>query len=95
MKDYYPLPIKTSDVELSDELKKITETLARNVHDNWAIGRLNDGWIYGSSRDDVLKRHPCLVDYSELSEKEKAYDRNTVLETLKAVIKLGYCIHKQ
>lgn len=94
-KDYYrPKPIDTSDIELPDELNELIELLARNVHDNWALGRLNDGWIYGTMRDDVLKLHPCLVDYSGLSEKEKEYDRNTALETLKIIIRLGYDIHK-
>ena len=86
---YHPKPIDTSDVVLPDELNELVELLARNVHDNWAIGRFNEGWIYGYLRDDVLKQHPCLVDYSELSEREKAYDRNTALETLKVIIKLG------
>lgn len=91
---YYPKPIDTSDVVLPDELNELVELLARNVHDNWALGRINDGWTYGSVRDDVLKQHPCLVDYSELFDREKVYDRNTALETLKTIVKLGYCIQK-
>lgn len=91
---YYPKPIDTSDVVLSDELNELVELLARNVHDNWALGRINDGWTYGSMRDDALKQHPCLVDYYELFEREKVYDRNTALETLKVIVKLGYSIQK-
>ena len=45
-------------------------------------------------RNDVLKQHPCLVDYDELPENEKEYDRKTALETLKTILKLGYCVRK-
>lgn len=90
--NYTPSPISTSDVELSDELKQLVEQLARNVHDIWALGRINEGWTYGPERNDALKQHPCLIDYDELPESEKEYDRNTAMETLKMIIKLGWRI---
>ena len=71
MNNYNPNPIDTSNIELSDDLKLLVEELARNVHDIWALGRINDGWTYGPQRDDTLKQHPCLIDYSELPESEK------------------------
>lgn len=92
---YTPHPIDTTDVELSDELNQLVEQLARNVHDNWAIGRINQGWTYGPERNDELKQHPCLVDYSDLLESEKEYDRNTAMETLKLILKLGWKIEKE
>ena len=92
---YSPHPIDTSDIELNDELKQLVEQLARNVHDNWAMGRINEGWIYGPERNDELKQHPCLVDYDDLPESEKDYDRNTAMETVKLILKLGWKIEKQ
>lgn len=92
---YTPKPIDTSDVELDDELKQLGEQLAHNVHDNWAIGRINEGWIYGPERSDTLKQTPCLVDYDELPESEKEFDRNTAMETLKLILKLGWKIEKK
>lgn len=89
---YKPNPIDTSDVVLSAELLELTEKIAENVHNVWAAGRLEQGWTYGKERDDELKTSPCLVPYSELPESEKEYDRNTALETLKLIIKLGYKI---
>ncbi len=91
---YTPHPIDTSDVELSDELKQLTEQMARNVHDNWAVGRIKEGWTYGPERNDTLKQNPCLVDYDELPENEKDYDRNTAIETLKLILKLGWRVEK-
>lgn len=92
---YTPHPIDTSDVELSDELKLLVEQLAHNVHENWAQGRLNDGWTLGPERNDALKQHPCLIEYDDLPQSEKDYDRETVVTTLKTVLKLGWTIEKK
>ncbi|MBQ8540103.1 MAG: Ryanodine receptor Ryr [Clostridia bacterium] len=91
---YEPKPIDTSDIILSDELLALTEKLAENTHDVWAVGRISQGWKYGEKRDDLKKETPCLVPYVELPESEKEYDRNTALETLKLIVKLGYSIEK-
>ncbi|MBE7044625.1 MAG: Ryanodine receptor Ryr [Ruminococcaceae bacterium] len=92
---YTPNPIKTDDMILSDEILALSELLAKNTHEVWAQGRISDGWRYGEKRDDREKLHPCLVAYEELSEAEKDYDRNTALETLKLIIKLGYTIERK
>lgn len=91
---YQPQPINTVDVELSAELKALTEQLAENVHEVWSAGRIADGWKYGETRDDARKLHPCLVPYNQLPESEKEYDRNTAMQTIKTIIKLGYKIIK-
>ena len=87
---YEPKPVDTSDVELSSQLLELTEKIAENVHDVWAVGRMNEGWTYGEVRDNEKKKTPLLIPYGELPESEKEYDRNTALETLKLIIKLGY-----
>ncbi len=69
--------------------------MAKNVHEVWAAGRIEDGWTYGTKRDDEKKTHPCLVAYEELPESEKEYDRKTGLETLKFIIRAGYQIIKK
>lgn len=91
---YNPQPIDTSGVELPAELMDLAETIARNVHDVWAQSRINEGWTYGEQRNDEKRQTPCLVDYDDLSEEEKAYDRNTSLETLRLITKLGFKITK-
>ena len=90
--EYTPHPIDTSDVVLPESLAPLIEVLAGNVHDTWAKGRMDAGWTYGPVRDDAKKQHPCLVPYSELPESEKAYDRETAIGTLKAIMKLGFTI---
>lgn len=94
-KSYVPQPMDTSDVRLPEELSELIEQMAKNVHEVWAQSRISQGWTYGPERDDVLKHHPCLVPYEELPEEEKAYDRDTSLETLKLITKLGFSISKE
>lgn len=93
--NYIPKPIDTNDVVLPDDLLSLTEKLASNTHDIWAFSRMKEGWKYGKSRDDKLKTSPCLIPYEMLSESEKEYDRQTALETIKMIIKLGYKIEKR
>lgn len=92
---YNPRPVETKGIKLPEELLELTEQIAENVHEIWAVGRIKDGWTYGEKRDDEKKTTPCLVPYDDLSEEEKEYDRNTAMETLKLIVALGYTIEKR
>ena len=93
--NYTPRPIDTVGVALPQELKALAEDIAKNVHEVWSAGRMKDGWTYGEERNDAEKKHPCLVPYEQLSEEEKEYDRNTSVETIKLILKLGFKITKE
>ncbi|EJX07207.1 RyR domain-containing protein [gut metagenome] len=88
--DYVPCPVDTSQVALSSALDGLVEALAKNVHENWALGRMKEGWTWGPVRNDALKQHPCLVAYEQLPDSEKDYDRATAMETLKLITQLGF-----
>lgn len=90
--DYEPHPIVISSIVLGPELSALTERLAENAHDVWASQRRQEGWVWGSSRDDTSKTHPCLVRYAELPDSEKEYDRRTAVATLKAILACGFRI---
>ncbi|MBE6192504.1 MAG: Ryanodine receptor Ryr [Rikenellaceae bacterium] len=94
MSTYTPKPADLSDVNLPAELEPLIEQMAKNVHDVWAQSRINDGWTYGPERNDEKKHHPCLVEYEELPDSERAYDRDTAIGTLKLILKLGFKIEK-
>ena len=95
MKQYKPKPIDTKDIVLPVVLNGLIEEMSKNVHEVWAETRISQGWTYGEQRDDKMKKHPCLVPYEELSEEEKTYDRNTSVETIKLILKLGFKITKE
>ena len=91
---YQPKPIDTAAVTLSGELLQLTERLAENTHDQWGAARLASGWRWGPNRDDQWKTNPCLVAYDELPTREKELDRRAAMETLKAVVALGYRVDR-
>jgi ryanodine receptor 2 len=91
---YTPRPINTSEITLPAALLELTERLAEHTHDIWAQRRIAEGWTWGPARDDAAKKHPCLVPYAELPDSEKEYDRSTALQSLKAIVALGYHIEK-
>ena len=93
--EYIPNPVDTNEIELEDDILNLAEKLAKNTHEVWAKNRLKEGWKYGLERNDKLKTTPCLVAYEELPEEEKEYDRNTSIETLKLIQKLGFKIVKE
>jgi len=91
---YIPQPIDTSAVQVPDDLVQLGEYLAKNIHEVWAQQRMSEGWTYGPMRDNERKQHPDLIPYEELTDGEKAYDRNTSMETIKVILSLGYRITK-
>lgn len=93
--NYIPSPRETNSIILPDSLNNLVEAIAENVHEVWAKNRIEEGWTYGTVRDDTKKQTPCLVPYEELPEEEKAYDRNTAIGTLKYIVSLGYDIVKR
>ncbi len=91
---YVPNPIGTSKVKLTPDFFKLTELLAENVHNIWAAQRMAEGWTLGPVRNDAAKQNPVLIAYAELPDSEKEYDRKMVLNTLEAILALGYSISK-
>lgn len=44
-------------------------------HQSWLKFKADNGWTYGPVKDEVAKRHPCMVDYAMLPTHQKAKDR--------------------
>lgn len=95
MKTYTPRPIDLTDVQLAEDLNELREAIAENAHEVWAVERIAQGWSFGPERNDAKKENPCLVPYSQLPEKEKDFDRNMAMDTIKLLKKLGYDLIKR
>jgi RyR domain/TrkA-N domain len=54
------------------------DRLARLEHQRWRQERTQQGWRYGSVRDDQRKLHPDLIDWADLSDQSKEKDRDAV-----------------
>jgi hypothetical protein len=92
---YKPEPIDTSHISVTPELSALIEKLARNTHAVWAEKRMQDGWSYGTERNDAKKKHPDMLPYEDLTEGEKSYDREVVTQVVKVILALGYGIVKR
>lgn len=46
-----------------------------SCHDNWKKDKIADGWVYGETKDTVLKTHPCIVEWWELPPEQQFKDR--------------------
>ncbi|KAF5896903.1 ryanodine receptor 1-like isoform X3, partial [Clarias magur] len=86
---FTPCPVDTAQIVLPPHLERIREKLAENIHELWAVTRIEQGWTYGPFRDDNKKLHPCLVDFQSLPEPERNYNLQMSGETLKTLLALG------
>ena len=91
---YRPHPIDVSDVDLDADLLDLTEAIAENAHEVWALDRSTEGWTYGPRRDDAARQHPDMVPYCDLPDGEKEYDRRMAFQTLRLVKKLGFRVSR-
>lgn len=92
MNSYIPSPLSLDHIEISAELKPLIGQMAEQVHETWAKSRYDQGWTYGEHRDDVLKLHPDMKPFSELSAEEAAYDVDTATCTIKLLLALGWTL---
>ncbi|XP_043918075.1 LOW QUALITY PROTEIN: ryanodine receptor 1-like [Protopterus annectens] len=86
---FTPCPVDTVQIVLPPHLERIKEKLAENIHELWALNKIEQGWIYGPVRDDNKKLHPCLVEFNRLPEPERNYNLQMSGETLKTLLALG------
>jgi hypothetical protein len=43
-------------------------------HESWMAQKIADGWEYGLVKDPVLKIHPCIKPFAELSKEQQIKD---------------------
>nr|AXA98483.1 Ryanodine receptor [Sesamia inferens] len=89
---FVPTPVDTIQITLPSYVEQIRDKLAENIHEMWAINKIEAGWMYGDQREDLHKIHPCLVPFERLPPAEKRYDIQLAVQTLKTILALGYYI---
>jgi hypothetical protein len=69
------LPLKGERIVFTDaEIEKLAEM----EHYRWSIAQRAAGWRHGAVRNDYLRQHPLLVDWSALPESAKQGNRDMV-----------------
>ncbi|XP_076069948.1 ryanodine receptor isoform X2 [Oratosquilla oratoria] len=89
---FVPNPVDTSMIQLPGYIEQVRDKLAENIHEMWAMNKIEQGWTYSERRDDLRLHHPCLTSFEKLPPAEKRYDATLALQTLKTVLALGYHI---
>ncbi|XP_017777975.1 PREDICTED: ryanodine receptor [Nicrophorus vespilloides] len=89
---FVPNPVDTSMITLANYIDSIKDKLAENIHEMWAMNKIEAGWMWGEYRDDMNHIHPCLVPFDKLPPAEKRYDSQLAVQTLKTILALGYYI---
>ncbi|KAF4321781.1 hypothetical protein BBO99_00000684 [Phytophthora kernoviae] len=89
---YTPQPVDTRRIRLPHSINLLAELLSQNAHEVWAVGRIDQGWRWGTERDNDKKLHPDLIPYEALTEQDKQYDRDTSMSALKVITALGYVL---
>ena len=67
----------TTEVEqgIIEAIQRTATNTPEQLHAKWCCYKKANGWTYGEIQDNEKKKHPCLVPYAELSEKDKFKDK--------------------
>uniref|UniRef100_A0A914H250 Ryanodine receptor n=1 Tax=Globodera rostochiensis TaxID=31243 RepID=A0A914H250_GLORO len=87
---FVPLPVDTANIALPNFALEAHPRFAENLHELWAMRKVDLGWIYGEVRNEESKRHPCLTTFDRLPDTEKAYNINLALDTMRSIEALGW-----
>ncbi|OZC09633.1 SPRY domain protein [Onchocerca flexuosa] len=87
---FVPVLVDISNVVLPEFAMEIHEKLAENLHELWAMRKIELGWSYGEVRDEKTRRHPCLTSFQQLPQNEKTYNINLAIDTMKTIEALRY-----
>lgn len=44
------------------------------LHDSWCDAKVADGWVYGVTKNEKVKTHPCLISYKDLPPEQRLKD---------------------
>ncbi|TKR86982.1 hypothetical protein L596_011471 [Steinernema carpocapsae] len=87
---FVPEPIDVTATSLPGFAMEIHGQMARNLHESWAMRKIDLGWKSGEVRSEMMKLHPCLTTYERLPQTEQVYNVNLAVDTMKTIYALGY-----
>ncbi|CAI5451931.1 unnamed protein product [Caenorhabditis angaria] len=90
LEPFIPTPVDISTTQLTHHATESHIKYAENLHELWAMRKIELGWSYGETRSETNRRHPCLTTFERLPETEKKYNIALALSTMKTIEALGY-----
>ncbi len=82
----YPLP--------DAEVEALIERLATDEHDRWVADQRRQGYAFGPEENHTMRHHPSIQTWTELSDKTKNQDRDTVRNIPRILAVAGYEVVK-
>jgi hypothetical protein len=85
---YNPEPTEEQLESLKDGVRFLLDNpgaTAEENHTNWMKKKLEQGWVYGESKDPEKRTHPDLVPYNQLPQVEQLKDIMTDIAHKKAL----------
>ena len=68
------------------------EPMAAAEHNGWMAQKAQSGWVWAATRDDAAKRHPSMLPFEQLTDREKEKDRNSVRHFPEFAARAGFRI---
>ncbi|CAD6199567.1 unnamed protein product [Caenorhabditis auriculariae] len=90
LEPFVPTPIDISSIQLMHHANDVHGKYAENLHELWAMRKIELGWSYSEFRSETSRKHPCLTYFEKLPATEKQYNITLALSTMKTIEALGY-----
>lgn len=75
--DWNELDTHTKNINLASVLKiyDYPNLTAEDIHDEWMLNKIDDGWVYGEVKDVERKTHPLICDFDSMNDIDKMKDQ--------------------
>ncbi|OAF65442.1 hypothetical protein A3Q56_06835 [Intoshia linei] len=83
-----------NNYSLSENINKLVQDLAIDLHNFWVINKIEQGWRYGKMNEQE-KKHPSLISYLDTEKEHKNYHFNLSKNLIKLIFYAGFTISKQ
>ncbi|KAM7385413.1 hypothetical protein PAMP_001499 [Pampus punctatissimus] len=87
---FTPTPVDISKVVLPLQIEDIRDKMAENIHELWAMDKIDLGWTHGPVRDEGQRHDPCLVEFSKLPEQDRNHNLQMAQDILRYEQPSGY-----
>jgi hypothetical protein len=89
---YVPKPLDLDHILVPADLDPVLDSCAALIHRMWCQEHLKDHWTHGAVLDENLHTHPLLVPFHELPVESMTMNINSVTQTVKVLLYLGFRI---